>query len=107
MASVWKALADDSRRQVLLLLKDGEKTPTELSKSFDFSKAALSTHLRVLRDADLVKERRAGQHRFYSVNRQKMTETRLFFEGFWDEALPDLKRHGGSKPAARDGPKGV
>lgn len=101
MESSWKAIADKSRRQVLLLLKDGEKTPTEMSKSFDFSMAALSMHLRVLRDADLVRERKVGQHRFYSVNREKMSEMRLFFEGFWDEALVHLKRHAESKAGRR------
>ncbi|HUI01823.1 MAG TPA: metalloregulator ArsR/SmtB family transcription factor [Nitrososphaerales archaeon] len=101
MGSSWKAISDESRRQVLLLLKDGEKTPTEMSKSFDFSMAALSTHLRVLRDADLVQERKVGQHRYYSVNREKMSEMRLFFEGFWDDALLNLKRHAESKAAKR------
>ena len=99
MESSWKAIADDSRRQVLLLLKDGEKTPTQMSESFEFSMAALSTHLRVLRDADLVRERKVGQHRYYSVNREKMSEMRLFFEGFWEEALSNLKRHAESKVA--------
>ena len=102
MGSTWKAIADDSRRQVLLLLKDGEKTPTQLSESFDFSMAALSTHLRVLRDADLVRERKVGQHRLYSVNREKMSEMMVFFEEFWDDALLSLKRHAESKAAGRE-----
>ncbi len=72
-----------------------------MSKSFDFSMAALSTHLRVLRDADLVRERKVGQHRLYSVNREKMSEMMLFFEGFWDDALSSLKRHAESKAARR------
>ncbi len=50
-------MADDNRRQMLLLLKDGEKTPTEMAKSFEFTLPAVSTHLRVLRDAGLVSER--------------------------------------------------
>jgi len=37
MGGSWKAIADDSRRQVLLHLKEGEKTPTEMAKSFDFT----------------------------------------------------------------------
>ncbi len=97
MGNSWKAVADDSRRQVLLLLKDGEKTPTEMAKSFDFSLSALSTHLRVLRDADLVRDRKVGQHRFYSVNKEKMSEMMRFFDGFWDENLSRLKRHAESK----------
>lgn len=102
MENSWRAIADVNRRQVLLLLKNGEKTPTELSKSFDFSMAALSTHLRVLRDADLVRDRKVGQHRFYSVNMEKMSEMRLFFEGFWDDALSNLKRHAESKTQRRE-----
>jgi ArsR family transcriptional regulator len=93
MGSSWKAVADDSRRQLLLMLKDGEKTPTEMAKSFDFTLPALSTHLRVLREADLVMERRVGQNRYYSVNREKMSEMIRFFDGFWDENLARLKQH--------------
>ena len=77
----------------MLMLKDGEKTPTEMAKSFDFTLPALSTHLRVLREADLVTERRVGQNRYYSVNREKMSEMIRFFDGFWDENLARLKRH--------------
>lgn len=77
----------------MLMLKDGEKTPTEMAKSFDFTLPALSTHLRVLREADLVTERRVGQNRYYSVNREKMSEMIRFFDGFWDESLTRLKRH--------------
>jgi ArsR family transcriptional regulator, arsenate/arsenite/antimonite-responsive transcriptional repressor len=93
VGSSWKAVSDDSRRQLLLLLKDGEKTPTEMAKSFDFTLPALSTHLRVLREADLVTERKVGQNRFYSVNREKMSEMMQFFDCFWDESLQRLKRH--------------
>jgi ArsR family transcriptional regulator, arsenate/arsenite/antimonite-responsive transcriptional repressor len=93
VGSSWKAVSDDSRRQFLLLLKDGEKTPTEMAKSFDFTLPAFSTHLRVFREANLVTERKVGQNRFYSVNREKMSEMMQFFDGFWDESLQRLKRH--------------
>jgi ArsR family transcriptional regulator, arsenate/arsenite/antimonite-responsive transcriptional repressor len=46
VGSSWKAMAGDNRRQMPLLLKDGEKTPTEMAKSFEFTLPALSTHLR-------------------------------------------------------------
>ena len=93
MGSSWKALADYSRRQLLLLLRDGEKTPTEMARSLDFTLPALSTHLRVLKEADLVREHRVGQSRFYSVNRDKMSEMMRFFDSFWDENLGRPKRH--------------
>jgi DNA-binding transcriptional ArsR family regulator len=93
MGSSWKAVSDDSRRQLLVLLRDGEKTPTELAKSFDFTLPALSTHLRVLKEADLVREHRVGKNRLYSLNREKMSEMMRFFDEFWDDRLSRLKRH--------------
>ena len=93
MGSPWKAVADDSRRQMLLLLKDGEKTPSQISANFQFTFPAVSTHLRVLRDAGLVLERKEGKNRFYSVNYEKVSEMVSFFDGFWDERLAKLKGH--------------
>jgi len=93
MGDTWKAVADGSRRQILLLLKDGEKTPGEIARNFEFTLPALSTHLRVLREANLVGERKVGQRRYYSLNRDKMTEMMSFFDGFWDDSLNRLKRH--------------
>ena len=74
MGTVWKALADDSRRQVLLMLIDGEKSPSEMAAKFKFTMPALSTHLRILRDAGLIVERREGQRRLYSLNANGMNE---------------------------------
>jgi ArsR family transcriptional regulator len=93
MGSSWKAMADDNRRQMLVLLKDGEKTPTEMAKSFEFTLPAVSTHLRVLKDAGLVSERKVGQNRFYSVNKERMSEMVEFFDIFWDDKLTRLKDH--------------
>jgi ArsR family transcriptional regulator len=93
MGSPWKALADDSRRQVLMLLKNKERTPSEIATHFDFTLPALSTHLRVLRDAGLVNERREGQNRYYSVNRNGMSEMMRFFDQFWDDRLKSLKEY--------------
>ena len=79
MGSPWKAAADDSRRQMRLILKGGEKTPSEIVTHFDFTLPALSTHLKVLRDAGLVSERKEGQNRLYTVNRDSMSEMMQFF----------------------------
>lgn len=93
MGSPWKAIADDSRRQILLILKERERTPTEIAAHFDFTLPALSTHLKVLRDAGLVSERKEGQNRFYAVNRAGMTEMAHFFDMFWDYNLRSLKEY--------------
>jgi ArsR family transcriptional regulator len=97
VGSPWKAVADDSRRQMLLLLKDEEKTPSQISASFDFTFPAVSTHLRVLRDAGLVTERKEGKNRYYSVNFETLTGMLSFFDGFWDQKLAGLKGHAKKK----------
>lgn len=73
------------------MLKEKEKTPTEIASHFDFTLPALSMHLRVLRDAGLVSERKEGQNRLYSVNREKMSEMVRFFDVFWEDRLKSLK----------------
>ena len=88
MGSPWKALADDSRRQILLLLKDEEMTPSQIRTRFLFTLPAVSAHLRVLKDAGLVVERRQGKHRFYSVNFEALSDLVGFFDGFWEKAKP-------------------
>lgn len=93
MGSPWKALADDRRRQVLVLLKSKERTPSEIITHFEFTLPALSTHLKILRDAGLVSERREGQNRYYSVNRDGMSEMMRFFDLFWDDRLRGLKEY--------------
>ncbi len=97
MGSAWKAVADDNRRQVLLILRDGEKTPSEIARHFSFTLPALSTHLRVLKDAGLVGERKEGQRKFYSVNREGMSDIADFLDEFWDENLRKLKQHAEAK----------
>ncbi|MCL4519336.1 MAG: metalloregulator ArsR/SmtB family transcription factor [Thaumarchaeota archaeon] len=83
MVSVRKAVADDSRRQVLWILKDGEKSPSQMATHFDFTLPALSTHLRILKDAGLVTERRDGQRKFYSVRKEGLSEMVEFLDSFW------------------------
>lgn len=75
------------------MLKEEEKTPSEIATHFDFTLPALSMHLKVLRDAGLVSERKEGQNRFYAVNRAGMTEMTRFFDMFWDYNLRSLKEY--------------
>lgn len=84
-----------------MMLKEKERTPTEIPTHFDFTLPALSTHLRVLRDAGLVSERREGQNRLYSVNREKMSDMVRFFDIFWDNRLKSLKEYVENKERKR------
>lgn len=67
--SFFKAIADANRRKILLLLKKHNTlTPGEIAQHFEFSKAALSDHLKVLRNADLIFAQKRGQYIHYSLN---------------------------------------
>jgi ArsR family transcriptional regulator, arsenate/arsenite/antimonite-responsive transcriptional repressor len=89
--SVWKVLSEDSRRQILLLLRERDMYPTEIAKYFDTTMAAVSTNLRILKDADLIKETREGQKKRYSINPKTSIEIKDFFDKMWGHSLNDLK----------------
>jgi DNA-binding transcriptional ArsR family regulator len=91
VGSLWKALAEDNRRRILLLLREHEMYPMEIAKHFDTTLAAVSTNLRILKDADLIKETREGQKKRYSINPKTSMEIKDFFEKMWGKSLNDLK----------------
>ncbi len=66
--SVFKALSDPTRREILRLLSGGERTAGELASSFDMTKPSMSHHFAVLKEADLIRSRREGQQIYYSLN---------------------------------------
>jgi ArsR family transcriptional regulator, arsenate/arsenite/antimonite-responsive transcriptional repressor len=68
MDAVFKALADPTRREILRLLNDGEKTAGQLAERFDISAPSMSHHFNVLKGADLISARRDGQQIYYSLN---------------------------------------
>ncbi|OGG04803.1 transcriptional regulator [Candidatus Gottesmanbacteria bacterium RBG_16_52_11] len=68
MDTVYKALADPSRRKILEILKDGDMTVNEIGRHFPFSGATLSHHLDTLKRANLVVAQRQGQYIEYSLN---------------------------------------
>ena len=61
MGSPWKALSDDNRREILLLLRKKDMTPTEVVEHFNFTLPAVSAHLRILKEADSVTEEKRGK----------------------------------------------
>ncbi len=64
----FKALADPTRREILRLLRGGEKSAGELASRFDMSKPSVSHHLAALKQADLIGSRREGQQIVYYLN---------------------------------------
>ena len=81
------ALADPTRRSILEQLRFGEQPAGELGRGLPMTQPAVSKHLRVLREAGLVRERRAGTRRIYAVERRALAELQTWIEGFWDETL--------------------
>ncbi len=66
--SLFTAIADMQRRKILALLKQGEMSVAEIKANFEFSGATLSHHLKILKQAELVRVRRQGQQRIYTLN---------------------------------------
>jgi DNA-binding transcriptional ArsR family regulator len=86
-AEAIQALGDPTRRTVFELLRAGPRSVGELAGGLPVSRPAVSQHLRVLKEAGLVRERREGTRNYYSVNGDGLAELREYFEEFWDEAL--------------------
>jgi ArsR family transcriptional regulator, arsenate/arsenite/antimonite-responsive transcriptional repressor len=64
----FRALADPTRREILKLLREGERTAGDLAERFDMTKPSMSHHFAVLKDADLLTSRRDGQQIWYGLN---------------------------------------
>ena len=73
-----KALADPTRREILNLLKSGTKSAGEISDHFDITAAAISRHLSVLKEADLIEDSREGKYIFYTLNASVLEEIMLW-----------------------------
>ena len=82
-----KALADPIRREILNLLKKGRMPAGEITAHFSVSAPAISRHLSVLKEADLVRDTREGKFIYYEINTSVLEETMLW--------LADLKGDGG------------
>jgi DNA-binding transcriptional ArsR family regulator len=90
---VFATLADPTRRRLLELLATGERSAGELAAEFDISRPGVSRHLRVLREAGLVRARGEGQRRLYSVDPGPLDEVDAWlasWRGFWAQRLDAL-----------------
>jgi len=93
---VFRAVADPTRRGLLDLLAGRDRPVSDLAGCFDMTLPAVSQHLRVLREAGLVEERRVGRHRFYRLNAQPLRGVAAWvssYERFWRGKLRALGEH--------------
>lgn len=92
----FRAISDPTRRRILDLLSDGERPVAALASQFDMTLPAVSQHLKVLRDAALVYERREGRQRLYRVNAAPLRNVAEWvgqYERFWREKLDALGKY--------------
>ena len=89
-ADVIDALADPTRRQLLERLTAGPLSAGELARGLPMSRPAVSQHLRVLREAKLITERREGTRRIYRLDANGLTQLRTYFDDFWQRALDNF-----------------
>jgi DNA-binding transcriptional ArsR family regulator len=95
-AAVFAAISDPTRRAILDLLRQDEMSAGELASRFSVSRPAVSRHVRVLREAGLVQERREAQWRRYSLNPAPLVQVDRWiaaYRVFWGARLHDLKRY--------------
>jgi DNA-binding transcriptional ArsR family regulator len=86
-----RAIADPSRRTILRLVRDRELPAGEIARHFPLSRPAVSQHLRVLKDAGLLVERRDAQRRLYRADEPAVDRLVADLRGFWDDRLGRLK----------------
>ena len=92
--STFSALADPTRRAVLDLLRQGSQPAGRIAQAFPVSRPAISKHLRLLRRAHLVQERREGRRRLYQLNPEPLKAVDSWLEqyrSFWSANLASLK----------------
>ena len=90
--TVLKAIAEPRRQEILRLTWRRERAAGDVAAHFDISRPAISKHLRILKEAGLLEERRAGTQRLYRARPERLADAQRFLESFWDEGLAAIKR---------------
>jgi DNA-binding transcriptional ArsR family regulator len=93
---VFHAIAHPARRRILVLLKDGERPAGALAEPFGVSFAAISQHLKILKEADLVSERRDGRQRIYQLQPRPLSQVVNWaneFQSYFNARLDALAEH--------------
>jgi DNA-binding transcriptional ArsR family regulator len=102
---VFAVLADPTRRLVLDLLSRRERAAGELGRAFpQISQPGMSRHLRVLREAGLVRVRQDRRNRYYSLRSERLAEVDTWiskYRGFWESELDSLEDHLDARKRAR------
>ncbi|ANC79387.1 transcriptional regulator [Fictibacillus phosphorivorans] len=91
---VFKAIADPTRREVLRLLAENERPISEIAHHFEMSRTAVTKHLQILTEAELISGRKEGREKIYQLHPEPLTEVKqwlAYYEKFWGNKLAMLK----------------
>jgi DNA-binding transcriptional ArsR family regulator len=88
-----EALADPTRRAVLERLRAGGRSVGEIAANLPVSRPAVSQHLKVLKDAGIVRDEARGTARIYRIHAPALEELRAYLDSFWGEALDNFKTY--------------
>lgn len=89
--SALSALSDPTRRRVFERLRHGPRSVGEVARGLPVTRPAVSQHLRVLKDARLVRERREGTRRLYAIDTKGLEALRAYLDSYWDDVLGAFK----------------
>ena len=92
MDAALRALAEPTRRRILRLVRDRERTAGDIAGHFAVTRPAVSQHLRALEEAELVTVRRDGTRRWYRARPEGLSEMQAWLATMWRGNLDDLKR---------------
>lgn len=90
---VFQAIADPTRRAILSLLVMQAMTPNSIAEHFDSTRQAVSKHIKILAECELVKQTQSGREIYYDINPQKMKEVDKWLEPFrakWEDRFNQL-----------------
>ena len=90
-ATAMDALGDATRREIMERLRGGPRPVGEIAAGLLISRPAVSQHLRVLREAGLVTERKEGTRRIYRVEPKALADLRAYLDSFWEQALASYR----------------
>jgi len=90
-ATAMDALGDATRREIMERLRGGPRPVGEIAAGLPISRPAVSQHLRVLKEAGLVTERKDGTRRIYRVEAKALADLRAYLDSFWEQALAGYK----------------
>ena len=87
-----RTLGEPRRSEIVRLIWSRELPATEIAEHFpDVTRSAISQHLRVMREAGIVRDRRDGTRRLYSVDQSQVARVRAFLDSFWTNNLETLR----------------